>query len=313
VIKIPKVPLTPESKVQQSSDYPRLTLDYGDRALIVCIEPEPVCEFRHVLEAPEIGPDGKVLKEERKTQKGEPYEATVKEFIGQHLCFGDFNVMSEKGADPDNCPTCAAAKENDAVYAAKSHYAMHVIKYSLQPGGWILRDPFNAECIAWVFSPTRLNALIDLAVEWGDLRQHDLKLGPCENKKYQKYDINVAKDAQWLVSEERKQFVAQTYANNQAEDLSALIARRITKAQALEDIQKVLERDAQLTNPGANTAVPDLTTLQKGRSENAVNEPAKSEDPLDVTAVQEVQASSEVNEPTKPKEKMDLKDILKDL
>lgn len=312
---MPKVSLTQENKQQQNTQYPKLTLEHGERALIVLIETEPEQEYRHILEAPEIGPDGKVLKEERKKKDGSPYETTKKEFVGQHLCFGDFNVMSEKGADPDNCPTCAAAKENDGIGLAKPHYALHVIKYSLQPGGWTLRDPFNVECLAWVFSPSRLNTLIDFATEWGNLMEHDLKLGPCENKGYQKYDINVANSAQWLLDEKRKDFVAQTYVNNKTDDLSALIARRITKPQALEDIQKVLERYEQLTNPGSKVTVPDLSAVQNQKAETQdVFSPLTATERVatETFAVDTTTGEVTASQPAVAK-KMDFADILKDL
>lgn len=263
---MPKVTLTQENKQQQNNLYPKLTLEHGERALIVCIESDPTVAYRHILEAPEIGPDGAVIKEEAYKADGSAYLRTKKEFIGQHLCFGDFSTMSDKGADINGCPTCAAAAEQEGIAPAKPHYAMHVIKYALQPGGFNLRDPFNAECLAWVFSPTRLNTLIDIASELedgDDIRKHDLRLGPCENKNFQKYDIHITTGtAQWLKSDERKQFVAQTYANNQSDDLDALIARRVTKSQALEDIQKVTQRYAELNNPGRSTQVPDLSNLQ---------------------------------------------------
>lgn len=260
---MPKVTLSAENKVAQNNEYPKLSLEHGERALIVCVEPEPTVEYRHSLQIPELGPDGKVMKEEKKNSKGELYESPVYEFVGQHLCFGDFATVQEKGVDPENCPTCRAAEEEEGVLPPKQHYAMHVIKYSTQPGTWTLRDPFNVELVAWVFSPTRLNTIIDIAEEWGDLREHDLKLGPCENKKYQKYDINVSKDAQWRADEARANFVAQTYANNQCPDLSQLIARRISKADALSDIQKVIDRYALIHNRSNPVQVPDLSSLKQ--------------------------------------------------
>lgn len=267
---MPKVSLTPENKVAQQNEFPRLSLEHGERALIVCIEPEPTTEFKHVLRAPEIGPDGKVLKEERKTAKGESYDATVTEFIGQHLCFGDFATVQEKGIDPENCPTCAAAETEEGITAPVQYYAMHVIKYALQPGGWTVRDPFSVALEVWVYSPTRLNQIIDIAEEWGDLRKHDLKLGPCENKKFQKFDIQPAKDAAWLANEERKQIVSQTYKNNQCPDLSTQIARRISKGDALSDVAKVTERYAQINGRSTPVTVPDLAAHKQQKPEQNV-------------------------------------------
>lgn len=290
---MPKVSLSSENKVAQFSEYPKLSLEHGERALIVCIEPEPTVEFKHTLRAPEIGPNGKVIKEVKQNNKGEEYEATQMEFVGQHLCFGDFGTVQDKGVDPDNCPTCRAAEDEEGITPPTPHYAMHVIKYSLQPGGWTLREPFNVDLVAWVFSPSRLNTIIDFATEWGDLRQHDLKLGPCENKKFQKYDINVSANAQWLMGESedaikiRKNIVAQTYTNNQCADLSTLIARRISKADALGDVQKIIERMNQVYNRGgSSTQVPDLSALTQNSTDVAavLTEAANSAQESDVPA-----------------------------
>lgn len=241
---MPKVTFSNENKVQLGNDYPRLKLEHGERALIVCIEPEPEMEFVHTLRAPEIGPDGRVIKEMKQGKKGE-YEAAKMEFIGQHLCFGNFDKMSDKGADPDNCPTCRAAAEGDGIDAALPRYAMHVLRYGLQPGGFAIRDPFVIATEAWVFAASRFNSLVELAQEWGDLRKHDLKLGPCENKNFQKYDINVSAKAEWLQDTTRKEQAAKEYNNNRTNDLASLIGRKISKEQAAQDIARVQERVAQ--------------------------------------------------------------------
>lgn len=238
---MPKVTFSAENKVSLGNDYPRLKLEHGERALIVAIEPEPEMEFVHTLRAPEIGPDGRVIKEIKQGKKGE-YEAPKMEFIGQHLCFGNFDKMSEKGADPDNCPTCRAAVEGDGIDQALPRYAMHVLRYGLQPGGFTIREPFTITTEAWVFAASRFNTLVELAQEWEDLRKHDLKLGPCENKNFQKYDINVSAKAEWLLTDERKKQAVTEYQNNRTNDLASLIGRKISRDQAEQDIARVVER-----------------------------------------------------------------------
>jgi hypothetical protein len=257
-----KVSFSAENKVANNNDYPRLKLEHGERALIVCIEPDPEMEFVHTLRAPEIGPDGRVIKEMKQGKKGE-YEAPKMEFIGQHLCFGNFDKVSDKGVDPENCPTCRAAVEEDGVDAPLPRYAMHVLRYGLQPGGWTVREPFSITCEAWVFAAGRFNTLVDLALEWEDLRKHDLKLGPCENKNFQKYDIQAAKGAAWLESAERKKYAAEVYTNNKSADLSALIGRKISREQANEDIARVLERASQANGRTTSNVSPEIETASK--------------------------------------------------
>lgn len=257
---MPQITFSTENKVKTNNNYPLLTLDYDERALVILIEPAPTMEYRHTLVAPEIGPDGKVLKETKEGRGGKPYDVTQTEFIGRHLCFGNFDVLQAKGVDPDSCPTCAAAVEGNGIEPPKEHYAMHVIRYALKPNSWQIRDPFTVTCEAWTFAGNRFNQLVDLAADWDDLRKHDAKLGPCENKQYQKYDINVIQKAEWLQSDERKKRVAEEYANNKCPDLAALIARRADKGQVIEDIARVQERYAQAY--GLSTGVVAMPTQQ---------------------------------------------------
>jgi len=242
---MPLTPFSQENKVKTNTDYPKLVLDYKERALVIFIEPAPVMEYRHTLKAPEIGPDGKVLKEIRDGKGGRQFEVAQTEFIGQHLCFGNFDVLQRAGVDPEACPTCAAAVEGNGIDPPKEYYAMNIIRYALKANSWELKDPFSVECVAWVFSGTRFNQIVDLAADWDDLRKHDVKLGPCENAQFQKYDINVIQKAEWLQSKERKELVAQEYANNKCPDLSALCARKVDRSSVLEDIARVQERYAQ--------------------------------------------------------------------
>lgn len=277
---MPKVAIAEENKVAVNNDYPRLKLAHNETALILCIEPEPDMEYRHTLKAPEIGPDGRIIKETKTNQKtGQEYEAVSQEFFGQHLCFGDFNVLSSKGVDPENCPTCRAAVEEDGIDAPMPHYAMHVIRYNTKSGGFQLVEPFSVKLEAWVFAPGRFNQLIEIAKEAKDLRKHDLKLGPCQNKDYQKYDVQLSLAAQWLEGETadekkaRKQLVAETYSKNQCPDLSQLIARKIEKSKAMEDISRVLDRMAQVSGRKSTTVtdIPDLNKVTQSINDDVAD------------------------------------------
>jgi hypothetical protein len=315
---MPKTTFAQENKITNSNEFPRLKLEHGERALIVCIEPEPEMEFVHTLRAPEIGPDGKALMETKQGKKGD-YEAQKLEFVGQHLCFGNFDVMSDRGADPDNCPTCRAARDEQGIDTAQPRYAMHILRYTLKPGGWQVATPFAVTCEAWVFAPGRFNTLVDLATEWDDLRQHDLKLGPCENKMYQKYDINVSAKAEWLKDDERKAHAAEVYQQNRTEDLAALIGRKISKGQAEEDIARVLERVAQANGRSLS---PDLPSAAASASSNIDSEvadllggkPEAGIDPWATSTPAPESASAEnfaADKPaTKSGEDLDLADVL---
>jgi len=273
---MPKITFSTENKVQQDNRFPKLSLEYGDRALIVAIEPEPEVEYVHTLQAPAIGPDGKVIKEERKNSKGETYVAPKMEFFGQHLCFGAFDVLTAKGSDPANCPTCAAAAEGEGIVAPKPKYAMNVLQYTLQPNSWTVRDPFNVDVVAWTFAADRFNTLIDLAAEWKDLRKHDLKLGPCQSAVFQKYDIQVANSAQWMADDARKKQAIESYDNNKCTDLSSVIGRKVDKSKALEDIQRVRERLQQAYHTPSSSAATQAFDNATSSEPETISKPAEA-------------------------------------
>lgn len=303
---MPQTTFEPQNKVQTGNDYPKLTLAFGERALINCLDPNPVVEYVHTLKAPEIGPDGKILKEVKKNSKGEEYEAVVYEFIGAHLCFGDFGTVSDSGVDPDSCPTCRAAMEEEGILPPSPKYALNVVRYATQPGGWSLRDPYSINVEAWVFAPSRFNNLIDLAVDaGGDLRKHDLRLGPCENAKFHKYDINlVPAEANWLRDPERKKFTVESFQKNKCDDLTALIGRKVDKTKALEDIQTTIEKIQAAYRPTSHV-----------KSAPVVDDPwASTGDTLPSTdTADEAQATVAVEKPAKTGGTMSFADIMNDL
>ena len=262
-----KIDFSSENKVKNDFDYPKLTLEQIERARVVCIEQQPTVGFVHTLKAPQIINGEPVMQSVR--QKDGSYKDEMKmDFIGRHLCFGNPNTLAEKGKDPGNCITCAAANENDAVWGAQRTFAMHVIRYKIQPGGFKVQTPFQVELLAWRFSNKVFNSLVDIAEEHGDLRKKDLNLGPCINKMFQNYDINVGSDAVWLQNPEWTEQVKAIYASNKSEDLMPIIGRKVSREMAQEDIDKVLHKWAVVNGseaPGSPSAGSggsmDLDTL----------------------------------------------------
>lgn len=312
---MPKTSFASENKVQTNDSYPTLKLDYNERALIVAIEQEPTVEYVHTLRAPAVGPDGRVIKEVRQNKNKQDYEAVKNEFFGAHLCFGDFDTVDEKGVDPENCPTCRAAVEGEGIDAPKSRYAMHVLKYALQPGGWNVREPFNLDLVAWVFAPGRFNQLVDLATSW-NLREHDLKLGPCENKDFQKYDIQVSPTAEWAKDEARQQLAVETYKRNQCPDLSTLIGRKIDKTKALEDIARVQERIDQAYGRKVSSAAASAFDTASAAAPAAEPQSAPASDPWagTETSSEAAAAASVADTPApQPAKAMSFEDIMNDL
>jgi hypothetical protein len=269
-----KVSFAEENKAKNEYDYPKLWLDHNERARIVCIEQAPEAEYIHTLRAPVIV-NGEVTMESVKGRDGSMTERPKYEFVGRHLCFGNANILAEtaqkgQAKDIENCPTCAAADRSDAIGAATRRFAMHVVQYKTQPGSFKPQTPFNAELVIWSFTDRTFSQLTDIMVEHGDLRKKDLLLGPCENKGFQKFDIGVGGSAEWLASEENTNFVKRLYAENKVEDLTPMIARKVSKEMAQDDVEKVLMKHAQAFGGGeraagaASAASMDLDNLLAG-------------------------------------------------
>lgn len=252
-----KISFNSENKSKSDFDFPKLYLEMNERARIVVIEPEPTVNFVHTLRAPSII-NGQVEMETVKDKSGAISERPKMQFIGKHLCFGDPNALMEKGKDPQNCPTCEAAQQDDSIGGAQRRFAVHVVQYKVQPGGFKPQTPFNAELVVWAFPDRTFSSLVDIMEEHGDLRNKDLLLGPCSSKTYQNFDIQVGGSAAWRESEANQQFVAQLYQQNKLDDLNPIIGRKVTREQAMEDIQKVRIRNAQAFGGAANDAAPAL-------------------------------------------------------
>jgi hypothetical protein len=227
---------------RDASQFPKLKLDSNESARILVIEKEPWTEYVHTLRAPKI-------------VNGEPVEETVEkdgttttsislDFIGNPLCLGDSGILEDKGLDPANCPICALASEGDITDPPKRRFAANVLKYSTKPGTTELREPFSVEVVVWAFTDMVYGKLLDFKKEWDNLQEHDLLLGPCTNKMFQKFDMQVSKSAQWQETDERRAIAIETFKNNKADDdiLKNMCGRSVKRSFMEEDIEKVKAR-----------------------------------------------------------------------
>jgi hypothetical protein len=242
---MPKMTFTDENRVKSQYDFNKFSLEKGERARVSCIEGEPEYQFVHTLRAPQIV-NGKAVMETQnfrnKDGSTEAREVMKTDFIGQHICVGDINILADQGVDVQNCPVCKASKESDAVQGPQRRFAMNILRYKTQVGSFLIQDPFNIEIVTWSFTDSRFNTLIDLTKEWGNLQTRDLNIGPCESKQYQKYDINMAGECEWQKSDARMEQVKLAYKNNKLENLDAALGRRLTREQVEEDLSRVLSR-----------------------------------------------------------------------
>lgn len=236
---MPRVPFTPENKAPTTSyDYPKLKLKSGEHARVVLLE-DPVMEYVHTLRAPQII-NGVPQMGTEKRKDGTEYQDYKKDFVSRPLCTGDLTVLSETGIDTQGCAMCRMAEENPTwMGAPQRRYAMHVVRYRTKAGGFALATPFAVELLVWGFTDMVFNTIVDAKTEWGDLRKHDLLLGPCSNEMFQKFDINVGAKAEWMDDKERQQLTVETFKNNQIPDLSIACGAKKEERWLLEDLNKI--------------------------------------------------------------------------
>lgn len=237
---MPRIDYEETNKVQSRTnyDYPKLKLKHGERARVLLLE-APVMEYVHTIRAPKIV-DGKPVMGTEKRKDGTEYQDYKRDFVSRPLCLGDFNVLSDKGSDPTHCPMCKLAQEHpEWIQPPQPRYAQHIIRYKTKAGGFDLITPFSVETLVWSFTGNVFNQIVDIKTEWGDLRQHDLLLGPCTNEMFQQFDIQVGSRAEWLTTDERKKLTVETFKNNLIPDLSIACGSRKEERWIAEDLQRV--------------------------------------------------------------------------
>lgn len=239
-----KITFSSENKQTTFDSYPKLKFENkGEKARVAILDDMPEVSWVHTLRAPATV-NGQVVMETVPNKDGGTTQRAKMEFVGQHLCFGNDNVLAEKKKDPANCPTCAAGNESEAIEPPRRRMAIHVIRYKTQPGTFKPQEPFQAELLAWVFGEKIFDSLVSIAEEHGDLRSKDLLL-ECSNKMFQNVDLQVGGAAAWLGADENKKFVQSLFATNKCDDFAPLLARKVTRQQAEDDITKVRLRHAQ--------------------------------------------------------------------
>lgn len=243
---MPRTDWDPKNKAKTGRlDYPTLKLGKGEQARIVVMEQHPFTEFVHNIEAPILDDNGQPVMVTKNFGKNSSREVIDKSFVGRHRCFGRFEVLRDKGSDPEQCPTCKAARDGEGIEPPLQYFVAHVFRYATRPGTFTPQEPMSGQLLAWKINAKRWNELIDLCVEHGaddkprDIRSLDLTLGPCTNEGWQQYDIKAGAHCRWRKDKTSQAFVAEVYRNNKAEDLSPLIAPVVSLEQARDDIRAV--------------------------------------------------------------------------
>jgi hypothetical protein len=269
-------------KVRKSAtSYPKLKLDKGQIARIVCIEKGPVYEWVHSLNKPKISPvDGKPkMIWVKKKGSDEQYQDHDMEFVGTPICLGDPDVLEEKGVDPAKCPACRLAAETDYLKPPSRRFAIHILQYETKPGTPNLITPFSVRCLAWVMSEGRFTQVTQVLSEFAtegedpDPRKVDLILGPCENQAFQNYSIKAAQACALVASKDNLTRGMETYKENQADDLSPLCGRKADLRYLTNDLSDIQETWHKIRNGGPSQVVEaDVTdSLDSSLLDSAVS------------------------------------------
>ena len=239
-----KIEFAAENKAVDPGDFPKLKLKLNEKARISIVETAPEFAYVHTLRKPVIDDTGKFLMETRTNSRGS-FQVTANEFVGQHFCFGDQQVLLKNGEDAASCPTCEAARSQEGVEKPDRRFAMHVLQYICQPNSFKPQMPLSLRLVVWAFGDRRYNDLADMSESWkdsGGLRFRDIELGPCEAPEvFQKFKMSASPHSLWTSEEEYKALGIEIYKQNRVADLELCIARKITKSQASQDIAKVQE------------------------------------------------------------------------
>lgn len=281
-----KMAFTSDNRVQTGETFPKLKLELGEKKRIVCIE-DPEAYYVHTIRAPKIT-SGRATEETKQRKDGTTYPAFVQEFISNPICLGDPDVLVERGVDPRNCPACASAVEIDNMVGPKRRFAMHVFAYTTKPSSWEVKSPFGGDVVVWGFTDKVFNELVDYQEINGDLRKRDLILGPCEDKIYQKFDIKLGNDAEWMKDAARKAYLKEIVEDNKAEDLAAFCGRKVKKDFLEQDVNRAVKQWRIATGGGAevNAAEAEVEAAQlnnglrgllgEDESTSVLEKPAKS-------------------------------------
>jgi len=201
---MPYLDFSADNIQKTAPSFERLSLKHGETARISLLNFKPVARWVHTLEKPVLDEDGNLVMETRTRQNGSSFERVKTAFVSKVTCMGDERVLNEQGIDPDNCPICRAFQEYpDRFDAPKRRFAMNVFQYDTQKDG-SLKGVYHGFIKVWAFPDSRFSKLVDIKndLDGGDLGAFDLRLGPCENETFQKFDIVPStKKAEWAASE----------------------------------------------------------------------------------------------------------------
>jgi hypothetical protein len=247
---MPRIGFKTENKTASGApQFPKLKLKVGEKARIIIGLEDAHMEYVHTLRKP-IMENGKPKME--RDQKGNL--KMEKAFVSRPLCTGDQDVLEKKSLDPENCQMCALAKEDSEMgEAPEMRFAVNVFQYRTKSGSHEVQVPFSGEVVVWAFPASKFNKIIDIADEFGDLKNHDIVLGPCENEMWQKFDINGSPKAVWRETDDNTKFVVESFKENKFADLALACGQRKEQRWLDKDIQDIRDAWAEVRRAGSSS------------------------------------------------------------
>ena len=281
-------------KPRSTNRVPKLSLEKGEQARISVLQEAPRVAYVHNFEKILTNERGLPIEVTRTRADGSEYVQNKTEYSGKFRCLGDPDVMQSSGADPANCPACKGHVENpNAIRAATPRYLMQVLKYNTKPGTFAPVKPFGATLVVWDTTERRFEELVEIYNEHGDLRQKDLLLGPCEDKGYQKFNVQPGGDkAQWLAN---KEYVAELLADNPIEDLEGVAGKKPSEEEMRIKVSEIVRAFNHAHNISATSS--SYESLLNSDAEKPVSKKAPVKDVTE-TPVKDAAEDSDDEEET---------------
>lgn len=204
---MPRIGYSEDFAGGEGDRYPRLKFQAkGELKRIVCPDP-PFMEWVHRIEAPKVV-NGAAVMVMRKRKDNSEYPDYEMQWFSSPICLGSNATLVRDKLDPANCPACESASRATGLTEPARRYSMAVVEYTIrQSADFAPVEPFSATLSIWAYTARMYDKLLGITRQWGNLREHDLLLGPCEDVGFQRYNVEVAAQALWLINPAWRQFV----------------------------------------------------------------------------------------------------------
>ncbi len=270
---MPKSTFAASNVRRSGTDFPTLRLEkQGDHARVKLMESDPTYEWVHTLRKMKLSPvTGRpVMKTIQVGKEGEKEDKEVfdLDFVGTPICFGNDDILEDKGVDVDHCPICKAAMDYpdlyDCVAKPERKWAVHVYRYATKGSTTQPIDPLSGEIRVWKMSDNRYARVVSVLEEFapnvdGDPLRVDLTLGPCNNTKFQNYEVQGSPRCALANSADDWARAESIFASNHVEDLSPYCGRKADPKYVKSDIDEIIAKFKAAQGGGVQVAEPDFS------------------------------------------------------